>query len=289
MLMTACGARTLLLLTLTSVQAVGIGFSPVRVSAQSAPTPRFDVASVKPNHSGAAESSSIVIPGGRYSATNVTVRQLVKSAYGLHDDQIVGGPDWIDKDRFDIVAKASGFATASGFRDQARLMLRPLLAERFLLVVRHEPRDLPVYALLPARPGGGFGPQFRPSPRERCSGEAEPMGPARDAPEPGMKLPCGAEVYSLGHLAARAMSISNLTLNISRWADRVVVDRTGLDGTFDWDVQWSPEVLTADTTAGPAGPGLFDAIRDQTGFRLERQRATVDVLVIERMARPEPD
>jgi uncharacterized protein (TIGR03435 family) len=248
----------------------------------------FDVASVKPNTSGEAESASMTVPGGRYAATNITVRQLIRIAYGLHDMQIVGGPEWIEKDRFDIEGKAPGFATAAGFRDRARLMLRPLLADRFKLVIRHEARELPVYALMLAHQDGAVGPQVRRSPRAQCAGDAEPMMPARDAPEAGLKLPCGAEVYSPGHLAARAMALSNLALNISRWADRVVVDRTGLAGEFDWDVQWTPEVLTADATPSP-GPSLFDAVRDQAGFRLERQRAAVDVVVVEGVAHPEPD
>src|SRR5882762_3775451 len=131
------------------------------VWAQSADNPTFDVASIKSNHSGDEQSASFVQPGGRYTATNVTLRTLVKSAYGLHDNQLVGGPSWINTERFDITAKAEGYTTPSAFRDQARLMLRPLLADRFKLVLRRVRRDLPVYALVKA--GGGFGPQFRRS------------------------------------------------------------------------------------------------------------------------------
>ena len=74
------------------------------LGAQAAGIPTFDVASVKPNHSSDTESASVVQPGGRYIATNVTVRMLVKSAYGLHDTQLVGGPSWINSERFDISA-----------------------------------------------------------------------------------------------------------------------------------------------------------------------------------------
>src|SRR6266550_4079976 len=131
------------------------------VRAQVSKTPAFDVASVKPNHSDDAESASFVLPGGRYTATNVTLRMLVKSAYGLHDNQLIGGPSWVNTERFDIAAKAEGYTTPSAFRDQARLMLRPLLADRFKLILRRERRDLPVYALVKA--GNGLGPQFRRS------------------------------------------------------------------------------------------------------------------------------
>jgi uncharacterized protein (TIGR03435 family) len=259
------------------------------ISAQSAGTARFDVASVKSNDSGDPESASFVLPGGRYTATNVTVRTLVKAAYGLHDNQLIGGPNWINTARFDIAAKADGYDAPSAFRDQARLMLRPLLADRFKLVVRHEARDLPVYVMVLARKDGRFGAQFRRSPVDDCSGPPKAMQTATGASEPEIPLPCGAEVYRAGHLAARRMRLSILALNVSRWADRVVVDRTGLDGTFDWDVQWVPDNLTTDVTNLLEGPSLFSALREQAGLRLERGRASVEVLIVEAVERPDPD
>jgi uncharacterized protein (TIGR03435 family) len=257
--------------------------------AQSAGNPTFDVASVKPNHSNDEESASVVLPGGRYAATNVTLRTLVKSAYGLHDNQLVGGPSWINSERFDVIAKAEGYTTPSAFRDQARLMLRPLLADRFKLVLRRDRRDLPVYALVLAKSGGGFGPQFRRSDARDCNGVLKAMSTVAGAAEPAAPLPCGAEIYRPGHLAARGMALSNFVLNVSRWTDRIVVDRTGLEGKFDWDLQWIPEDLTVDSTGAPEGPSLSAALRDQAGFRFERQRSSVELLVVEGAERPESD
>ncbi len=257
--------------------------------AQSAGNPTFDVASVKPNHSNDEEPSRVVLPGGRYTATNVTLRTLVKSAYGLHDNQLVGGPNWIDRERFDVIAKAEGYTIPSAFRDQARLMLRPLLAERFKLVVRRERRDLPVYALVLAKVGGGFGPQVRRSDARDCNGALKAMSTVAGAAEPAAPLPCGAEIYRPGHLAARGMALSNFVLNLSRWTDRIVLDRTGLEGKFDWDLQWIPEDLTLESGGAPEGPSLSAALRDQAGFRFERRRSPVEVLVVEGAERPEPD
>jgi uncharacterized protein (TIGR03435 family) len=268
---------------------IALAFAGGLLTAQSRETPAFDVASVKPNRSGDIESASFVQPGGRYTATNVTLRTLVKTAYSLHDNQIIGGPSWVDTERFDIAAKAEGYSTPSAFRDRARLMLRPLLADRFTLVVKHERRDLPVYALVLARADGRFGPQFRRSDAGDCGGPAKAMQPAPGTPEPELPLPCGAEVYRLGHLAARGMTLQNLTFNVSRWTDRVVVDRTGLEGTFDWDVQWVPDDLTPDPASRPEGPLLFAALRDQAGLRIERQRASIEVVIVESAERPEPD
>src|SRR5262245_22676857 len=254
--------------------------------AQSAGTPAFDVASVKPNHSADKESASFVQPGGRYTATNVTVRALVKSAYGLHDDQLTGGPSWVNSDRFDISAKAEGYSAPSAFRDQARLMLRPLLADRFKLILRRERRDLPVYALLKA--GAELGPQLRRSDSRDFDGAPKAMPPPR-ATEPEVPLPCGAEIYRPGHLAARGMSLSAFVLNVARYTDHVVVDRTGLEGKFDWDVQWIPDTLTLDGSNTPEGPLLFAALREQAGFRIERQRSSIEVFVVEHIEPPDPD
>jgi len=252
-----------------------------------AQSPAFDVASVKPSRSADGESS-LVMPGGRYTATNVTVRTLLKSAYGVHDTQIAGGPSWINTERFDIEARKEGRTTASGFRDEARLMLRPLLADRFKLVLRRDRRDLPVYALVFAKSDRELGPQVRRSDVRDCSGDARMMSAPAGAPEPAIPLPCGAEVYRPGHLAARAMALSFFVLNLARWTDRVVVDRTGLDGRFDWEIQWTPDDTPPDPGARGV-PSLVTALREQAGFSLAGQRAPVDVLVIERVERPDPD
>ena len=259
------------------------------LSSQSREMPAFDVASVKPNRSGDTESASFVQPGGRYTATNVTLRALVKTAYTLHDAQIIGGPSWIDADRFDVAAKAEGYSTPSAFRDRARLMLRPLLADRFKLALRPDRREIAVYSLELARADGRFGLQFGRSDAGNCSGPPKAIRPAAGSAEPEIPLPCGAELFRLGHLAARGMAVSNLAFNVSRWTDRVVVDRTGLEGPFDWDVQWVPDPLTPDSGRPPDGPSLFAALRDQAGLKLEGTRAPVEVLIVERAERPEPD
>jgi uncharacterized protein (TIGR03435 family) len=272
---------------------VGLGaalalFAPW-LSAQTPAPLAFDVASVKANHSGDEPSSAFTQPGGRYTATNITVRALIKSAYGLHDDQLVDGPGWIGTDRFDIAAKAEGYSTPSAFRDAARLMLRPLLADRFTLQLRQEKREIPVYALVPSRPDGRFGPQLRRSDVSDCSGPAKAMPTVRGAAEPEAPLPCGAEIYRPGHLVARGMDISLLALNLSRYTERVVLGFTGLEGKFDWEIQWIPDAAAVEDASPPAGPGLVAALEDQAGLKLRGQRSPVDVHVVERAERPNPD
>jgi uncharacterized protein (TIGR03435 family) len=258
------------------------------LSAQTPTSRSFDVASVKPNQSN-DEPASFVTPGGRYVATNATVRTLIKSAYVLHDTQLLGGPKWVDTEGFDIEGKAQGFATAAAFRDEARLMLRPLLADRFKLVLRPESRRLSVYALVLARPDRRFGPQLRRSSAAECSGAAVAMPTDPQAAEPEVPLPCGAEIYRPGHVAARAMALSNLVLNLSRWTDRVVVNDTGLQGVFDWEIQWSPEPHSPDNASPAIGPTLLAAISEQAYLRLQGTQRSVDVFVVERVEHPDPD
>src|SRR5215471_11843333 len=255
--------------------------------------PAFDVAAIKPNTSGDPESGSYVEPGGRYTAKNVTLRTLIKTGYGVHDNQIAGGPSWMDTDRWDITAKAEGYekVPSPAFRDTARLMVRPLLADRFKLSLRREQRELPVYALAVAKPSGEFGPQFRRNDERECGGPAPPIPPADDAKEPAVPLPCGADMFRPGHLAARAMTLSNILVALGRFSsiDRVVVDRTGLTGKFDWEIQWTPEVLTAGTVTPSDGPSVFQAFRDQAGLKLDPRKDLVDVLVIDHVERPATD
>jgi uncharacterized protein (TIGR03435 family) len=262
--------------------------SPRPLSGQANQAPTFEVVSVKPSNAVDDRTASFVQPGGRYTATNVTLRMLVKTAYGVHDDQVVGGPDWIGRERFDISAKAEvAYASATAFRDQARLMLRQALADRFKLVLRSERREIPVYALVLARGDGGLGPQLSRSDISECAGPPKAVPTAPGAFEPNLPAPCGAGFSRPAHVGARGVEFSTLVTSVSTWADRVVVDRTGLTGTFDWDLQWTMEPLSPNTAA--AGVSLFTALREQLGLRLESQRAMVDVLVVDRVERPGPD
>ena len=109
-------------------------------SAQVPQDPAFDVAAIKPAADTTAFSYSHVERGGRYIGQNMSLRLLIKTGYGVHDNQIIGVPPWIDSDRWDIHAKAEGYKDAMAFRDMSRLMVRPLLADRFKLVMHHELR-----------------------------------------------------------------------------------------------------------------------------------------------------
>jgi uncharacterized protein (TIGR03435 family) len=240
-----------------------------------AQAPSFDVASVKPNKTNEAQSVPQMQLGGRLTLINRTLRYLVLFAYSslespLHDMQVVGGPDWIDRDRFDVVAKMEGNpppvpATAN----LARMMLRAVLAERFHLQTRTESRELPVFALVVARPDGQLGPGLRRRSESDCSD-------------------CGYLRGGQGMLNYRGVGIGALLRpNALGRLDRIVIDRTALQGLFDIDLTWT--VDTAPATASSDAPSVFTALQEQLGLKLNPTRAPVEVLVIEGAERPIPD
>jgi uncharacterized protein (TIGR03435 family) len=239
--------------------------------------PAFEVASVKTNTSGAAEGSLGPRPGG-YGATNVPLRIVIVRAYQLRPFQVVGGPSWIDSERFDLDARAS----ASQSHDEVLAMLQALLAERFKLVVRRETREQPVYALVTARHDGLFGPQLKRSTTE-CSSRtaADPTGPCRMG---------GSFTGRSGSLQGVGQPLTQLATHLGTAADRIVLDRTGLAGTFDFTLTWkSGGFGVSRVGAADDGPSLFTALQEQLGLELEPARGPVEVLVIDSVARPTPD
>lgn len=137
--------------------------------------------------------------------------------------------------------------------------------------------------------GASWGPNLRKSSTSECGKPATPFPRAADAREPMDVGPCGARFARAGHMAARAMDISIVVTRLSASTDRMLVDRTGLTGIFDWDLQWTPDALAPDITSSTASLPLVTALRDQLGLRLEPQRDQADVLVIDRAARPNAD
>jgi len=257
--------------------------------AAQTPEPSFDVAAIKPAADPRAFSFSMVQAGGRYIGQNMNLRLLIKTAYGVHDSQIVGGPSWIDSDRWDINAKAEGYKDATTFRDQARLMVRPLLADRFKLTFHHEQRELPVYALVLTK-ANEFGPQFRRDDNCDPANIDWQLPAAEGAAEPAGGMACGGELFNPRHLRGRGSPLTYMLIALGRTnIDRVVVDHTGMTGKFDWEVQWIPEDLGVDAAKRPEGPGLFQAFREQLGLKFEPTRDKVDVLVIDHAERPQTD
>lgn len=237
----------------------------------------FEVATIKPT---AADWDA-----GRYMrmqttvqfvAKNFPLRLLLAAAFNLAPREISGGPSWIDSERYDIVGKAPGEARPD--QGEQMSMLRSLLLDRFKIAFHREQKELSIYALEVAKNG----PKMKES--------SESPGPSPKAPPPlaFVLFPQGAR------LPARNTTMAELAGVLQRAAvDRPVVDRTGLSGKYDFDLEWRPDETQFNGQFRDSGPGarttkpdLFAAIQEQLGLRLEATKGPVDTLVIDQAERP---
>ena len=275
----------------------------VALSAQtpSAPvspaSPTFDVASIRPNLSGSPSYNINAMPNGRLVAANVSVRRLIVRAHGLDESQLIGGPDWLDAEHFDIDARVESVPPAGP--EALMAMLRTLLADRFALRLHAETRKLPAYLLTLARKDGRLGTGIRPTEAD-CS--VTPPVTASDVLTSGKNgwPPCGMSSLSpLTSVSGGGVTISSrvrragidmkgLAAILQNEVARPVVDRTGLTGQFD--VEYSYVVRRAPNQTQPefasVAPTIFVALKEQLGLQLESQRVEVPVMVVDSVQRP---
>lgn len=249
----------------------------VTLSAQSA-KPAFEVASVKRNVS---KPPSFPVgpearPGGAFVSTNVALERVMRFAYNLPEYQIVGGPDWVRTDRFDIEARAGRDVSP----EELRRMVQALLEDRFQLVLRREQREMPLYALVRARDDKQLGPNLRAS----AAGCAEPGGRGETMEE--RRTPNGG-VATQRTCASLAALVSSLSSALQSPVD----DRTALTGLWDYELSFTGERRRGTSPSAAAqdpndAPALLTAVQEQLGLRLDARRGPVDVLVIESAAQP---
>jgi len=213
--------------------------------------PSFDVASVKPNLSG---NGFMDTTPGRFIATGVPLRMLLREAYSLMDAQIVGGAGWINSDRWDVEGKVNADNQETS---HTREMVQSLIEDRFQLKFHHETRDLPVYELTVANGGTKMKLSANPNPPRGRMGR--------------------------GNIEGTGWSVSNLIKFLSQTLDRPIVDKTNLKGLYDITLQWSPELGPA---ASPDQPGVFTAIQEQLGLKLQAIKGPVEVFVIDSVLKP---
>jgi uncharacterized protein (TIGR03435 family) len=243
--------------------------------------PRFEVASVKPageplSIMGIANSMPQARPGGRFNSTHATVEHLLMFAHDLRPYRIVGGPDWLRKDLFQINAIAGSDAPA----DQIKLMVRSLLEERFNLVTHVEPREMRFQALVRTRPDGPLGPSLFSI--DECTpvivNELRRKFPER-YPTPGNGMTGGCTRSGVDLLA------DLLTIGL----DTPVTDATGLKGSFYYTIRSQFRGLPPGLRvpeADPDLPALSTALEEQLGLKLESRRGPIDVLVIDSVQQP---
>ena len=262
-------------------------------------TPQFDVVSIRPNTSGEAMNRLAIEPGGRYRWTNTTLQQLIGMSYqrrGFDNREIIGGPDWVASARFDVIAHAGSstpLIDPSGFPGPLFAMVRAMLEDRFQLRVHNEQRERSVYALMLARRDGRVGPRLTPSDIDCAAVLHDQVQGKRPELTPAGLLPCAIRPAP-GRLQGSALSLEGFTGVLASLLGRPVIDRTGLSGNFDIDLEFAPELVQGLAgapvdTPPPARsdlPSVFTALQEQLGLKLESTRAPVDVLVIDRAERP---
>jgi uncharacterized protein (TIGR03435 family) len=260
------------------------------VSAQEAP-PAFEVSIVKPNKSADTNGMLQRLPGGRMTVTNMPLRPMITFAYQLAQYQLVGGPGWLATDRFDVVAKMNGNpeAVAPGRGpDVMQLALRTLLADRFKLKVHRETRELDIYALVMVK-GETPGPLLKPTKIDCAALAAAQRGQPPPPPRSGAPF-CGVQGNGVS-IHFGGLPASEIAVALAVPAGRMVVDRTGLTGGWDFDLTFAPEQRGLAPGAAPVSdaPSFFTAIQEQLGLKLESTKGPVDVLVIESVEKPTLD
>lgn len=234
------------------------------LQAASAQTPlsssSFEVASIKPHPGAVTFSADPSVKGTRVTATASTLLDLIISAYKIRRDQISGGPSWIASEHYDLVAKAEGEDSLT--LDQIRPMLQALLADRFRLRLHREIKQVPIYELVVVKGGPKF---HESSPTEEKASRIN-----ADAGGMHMTVSKGSMVQ----LAAR-LSVNG--------ANRPVVDKTGLQGTYSFKLDWERNTSVTDSEL----PSLFTALQEQLGLRLVSTKGTTELLVVDDAERPQ--
>jgi uncharacterized protein (TIGR03435 family) len=276
------------------VIARGVPQDPSALGSAVDPKLKFEVASVKRNELG-PQAELWGYRNGRMTIQAATLRRVILAAFynaerPITEHQLAAAPRWLDIDRFDIVATAPGIPETSRgtFPPEVLIMLRNLLEERFQLKTHMETKEFPLLALILARRDGSLGPGLR---RRTAPCTASADRSELFSTTTTQRQTCGGRVGP-GILISTGARMSDLVSAFSQLIpgiEQIVVDRTGLTGTFDVDLKWTPEsALTrgGDTAPTPSEPPLFTAIQDQLGLRFERTKGPVDVLVIDRVEPP---
>ena len=234
---------------------------PVKAMAKEA-NPDWEVATVKASNPSDTQGQHIRMPGRHVLLLDTTVEQFLLLGYGVQQSQLASVPDWVKMTRWDV----DGVPDVEGQPSWRQLqgMVQKILTERFGLQLHHEQREMAVFALTVAKGG----PKMTVNTSDPNGWMNQQNGDAN-----------GRHVEALMNA-----SMADLAMILQFHVDRPVVDQTGLKGHYDFKLQWTAD--DAQLAAPDAAPGLFTAIQDQIGLKLERVRSPADVLVIDKVERP---
>jgi uncharacterized protein (TIGR03435 family) len=283
----------------TSAQAAPVA-TPQETNT-SARLPSFEVASIKPHLSDNQPGVRVMMGGpdvSHFRASNVTVKMLIATAYQVKEFQIAGGPGWINSERFDIDAKVEDSVAAQlqklpreQQQAQTALMLRSLLADRLKLQISRASKEGSVLALVVAKGGPKLKEVPPPDPG------AAP-GPPPAMPAPGtVPTPAPGQSFmmmmnGLATLAANAQKMTNLVNQLSVMLQRPVIDQTGLMGTYQYTLQFTPPNMMGPASADAASSqdsntaSIFTALEEQLGLKLESTKAPIDTITVDHIEEP---
>lgn len=248
------------LLAAIPAHAQGTGAAPVTHMAADA-HPSFAVASIRP-HDPNSQHQSFDFKGDRFTVRNQTVATIMMFAYAIHPSQIVDAPDWVLHQRYDIEGKTD--TPGQPNLRQLQEILKKLLADRFGLHFTREKRELPIYAIRIAKGG----PRLKPAAKPEDEVDQTADGHDGDL----------TQIYTSATMNDFAMGMQFFL------PDRPLVDQTRLGGRYDIRLRYSPD--EAHTTDPNAPPGIFTAIQQQLGLKLQPMKTLISVFVIDQVHQP---
>ncbi len=241
----------------------GAAFGQAGNTASETPAPAFEAADVHVSPKVRVPSMAAGgLRGTRYLVRQGTIVDLISLAYDVDNDKILGGPSWLDLDRFDVSARAPAGSTP----EQAKLMLQTLLAQRFSLKVHKDSKELPGFVLSAGSGKTKMKPAADAAASPNCQGQ-------RQAPSPDTVPQQVVECHSMS-----SDDLARLVANIAN-SSGSALNKTGLEGKWDFTIKWTPPGLLA--RAGADGISIFDAIDKQLGLKLEAGRVPQPVLFVD--------
>ena len=247
----------------------------------------FDVSSIKPNVSGAPGGDTRRLPDGTYTATNISIHNLLPLAWPSEDSEYRNLPDWARRNRYDVTVKPPPGSSAA----QIQEMWRALFKSRLKLEAHTETREGPIFALVLARADGRLGPQLTPSPHDCPALAAAAAAPVVSSPTPPsadeVMATCGS-LFLRDRMFIGGTLLSTFARSLSGTAGRIVEDRTGLKGYYALTMTYAPMPRPgADAAADPgAAPSIFVALEEQLGLKLVPATKPLQTIVIDHIEPP---
>jgi bla regulator protein blaR1 len=228
----------------------------------------------------------MMVGNGKFDARNVTLRALIQEAYGVQANQVIGGPDWLNTEAFDVQIRTGKSETTwppseQNMRD-IHAALQKLLAEHAGLVLHTQTKTLSIYAL----EVGENGPKLQPAPASE-SDDMKGSGQVRMGTQKMLMKTGGNQVYGIG---AVGISTDDLAQQLSRQLGTPVVNKTGLQGRYDFNLNWNDGKESSTENESSSGnasaPSIFTAVQEQLGLKLQPLKAPMQVFVIDRLEKP---